>query len=270
MQTLETRVVGELADLMDTFTGAVDRVVQAYAGRRNRERDIYWLALQTTKEYGAMVLHARHMMRKARDMEPLESIEKSGHDSLEEAEHYYGYRKILEWYLNGQPCSVPEWWGYGDSAEQGGAGPNLKHSLWPEHYGYLELAKWLAEQASTPWVRAVVASNREGAAVAFHYAMSKLPAADEYLKRVVQHERTVAEDELHHGPELLQELSRTIQSEQELAEAKQRVSELRVQELRQRNEQFMHPLTPAELRQLEENFLAKRIEPIALFSTGVV
>lgn len=266
MSLAEKQVLGELAGLMDRFAGAMHRVVRAYGERRNRERDIYWLALQTTKEFGAMVLHSQFMIRKARAMEPLDSIHKSSEDSWEEAEHYYGYRRILDWYLQGEPCAVTEWWGYGDTAVPSGPGPGIKQSLWPEHYGYFVLAQRLANEATSPWVRDVISSNREGAAVAFHHAMSQLPPSDEFMRRIVLHEQGVAHDELHHGPELLQELARSVPSEEALEDAKQRITQLRIQELRQRNEQFMHVLTPAELSQIEQDFTEQRVEPVALFA----
>ena len=259
----------ELAGLMDLFTGAMNRVVTAYAERRNRDRDIYWLALQAAKEYGAIGTHFRIMMQKAKDMQPLQSIRKSSEDAYEEVEHYYGYRKILDWYLDGQPCPVPDWWDYGDFGEAFNAGPAMKQSLWPEHYGYVEMARRLSAEARSPWVEQVIRSNREGAAVSFHYVFSKLPATDEYMKRVTQHEHSVAEDELHHGPELIEKLARQVQSEAEVAEAVARLTDLRVQELRQRNEQFMNPLSPAEFAALESDFRQKRVEPITLFSVGM-
>ena len=263
------RVREELAGLMDSFTGAMNRVVTAYAERRNRDRDIYWLALQTTKEYGAIRSHIRIMMQKAKEMQPLDSIRKSSNDAYEEAEHYHGYRTILDWVLGGQPCPVPEWWGYGDFGEAFDTGPEMKQSLWPEHYGYVEMARRLSAEARSPWVEAVIRSNREGAAVSFHYVLSKLPATDEYMKRVTQHERSVAEDELHHGPELIEKLARQVQSEADVAEVVEKLTQLRVQELRQRNEQFMHPLSPAEFAAVESDFRQKRMEPITLFSVGM-
>ncbi|MCZ6753225.1 MAG: hypothetical protein O7E51_15535 [Acidobacteria bacterium] len=264
------KVRKELAGLMDIYTGAVHRVALAYAERRNRERDIHWLALQVAKEYGAMLFHSRLMWRKAKAMEPLESIRKSSADSFEEAEHYSGYQEILDWYMDGKPCEVPQMWGYGDFPETGGPGPGVNKSLWPEHYGYLDMAQRYAREARSSWVREVISSNREGAAVAFHAVMCKLPVTDEFAERVTRHERAVARDELHHGPELIQELAKTVPSLDDLEEAKRKITEMRVQELRQRNEQFLHPMTAAELGQLEQDFRHMRIEPIPVFSEGAI
>lgn len=269
MPFTEKGVQEELAGLMDVFTGAVHRVALAYSERRNRDRDIYWLALQATKEYGAMVYHSRVMFNKAKEMDSLDSIQKSSADSFEEAEHYWGYMKVLDWYLEGKPCEVPEMWGYGDFTETLGPGPGMKKSLWPESHCYFDLAQQQMQQTRSSWVRRVIATNIEGAAVGFHYVMTKLPVTDEFTERFTRHERTVVQDELHHGPELIQELAKTLESREELEEAKQKVTELRVQELHQRNEQFLHPLTAAEMKQLEQDFRQKRIEPIPLFSTGV-
>ena len=137
----------ELAGLMDAYTGAMDRVVSAYAERRNRDRDVAWLALQATKEYGAMTYHARVMFCKAKAMEPLTSIRKSCEDSFEEAEHYWGLMTILDWYLDGQPCQAPEMWGYGDFTDTLGPGPAMKESLWPESHRYFALAQRQMQEA---------------------------------------------------------------------------------------------------------------------------
>jgi hypothetical protein len=256
----------KLAGVMDRYAGAVTRVAEAYAKNRNRERDIYWLALQMTKEFGAMVSYSRKIVSRARAMEPIEFIRKASQDSYEEAEHYVGYRKVLEWYLDGKPCEVPEMWGYGDFAEVGGPGPGMKRSLWPEHHDYVALAKRSSEESKSDWVRQVIVANREGAAVAFHHAMTNLPANDEYMKRIVEHEKDVARDELYHGAELIKELAQTVPSEEALNEALARIADLRVQELRQRNEQFMHPLDKAGMDQLEQDFRAGRTEAVPLFS----
>jgi len=256
----------ELNGLIARYAGGANRVARAYYERRNRERDVYWLALQATKEYGAMVYHAGAMMRKAKALEPPQSIRKSNQDALEEAEHYCGYMEILNWYLHGEPCEMPEMWGYGDISDTFSPGPCMKESLWPEHYRYFEMGARLTREAGSEWLREVILSNREGAAVGFHYVMSKLPPTDEYMARLTAHERTVAEDEMHHGSEVIPELARTFRSADELEEAKQKVTAIHVQELRQRNEQFLHPMSPAEMEALAGDFRANRIEPISLHS----
>jgi hypothetical protein len=262
-----TSVQQELAGWIARYAGAVNRVVQAYAERRTRESDITFLALQATKEYGAMAYHSGVALRKARALEPLESIKKSNHDCFEEAEHFLGYMEILNWYLDGKPCEVPEMWGYGDIANTFGPGPGMKQSLWPEHYGYFALGEKLAREARSQWIRQAILTNREGAAVGFHYVMSKLRAADEYLRRITHHEHTVAEDELHHGSEMIPELARSLPAMDQLEEARAKVTDVHVQEIRQRNEQFLHPLNEAEMQQLEADFRAQRIEPIWFFAS---
>ena len=255
----------KLSSVMDRFAGGVGRVVEAYGKNRSRERDTYWLALQMTKEFGAMVAYSRKIVSRARNMDPIESIRKASQDCYEEAEHYVGYRLILDWYLDGKPCEVPEMWGYGDFGDFA-PGPGMKRTLWPEHHDYVAMARRLSEETKSDWVRQVVVANREGSAVAFHHAMSKLPETDELMKRVVAHEKEVARDELYHGAQLIHELAQTVPSEEALEEALQKVTDLRVQELKQRNEQFMHPLDKAAMDQLERDFRANRTEAIPLFS----
>jgi hypothetical protein len=265
MMLSEKRVQEELTALIERYAGGAQRVARAYYERRNRQRDIHWLALQATKEFGAMVYHSGAMARKAKALASMQDIRKSNQDALEEAEHYCGYMEILNWYLGGQPCDVPEMWGYGDISAGFGPGAAMKESLWPEHYRYFEMGQRLTKEAPSDWQCEVILSNREGAAVGFHYVMSRLPATDEYLKRLTDHERSVAEDEMHHGSEVIPELARTATSEEELEQAKQKVTDVHVQELRQRNEQFLHPLSEAEMNILEADFRAGRIEPVPLF-----
>ena len=244
--------------------------LKSWAKRRTAKTDIAWLALQASKEFGAIRTHARITLSRAKNMAPLKMVKKAAHDSAEEIDHYYGYREILDWKLNGKPCPVNRWWDYGDFAEEGGAGPKMSAKLWPEHVGYLELNKKLAKSARSEWVRQVILSNREGAAVAFHLVMSKLPKTDEYMKRLTKHEHTVAVDELHHGPEMIDELAKTIKSAADLEAAKKAIIQMRIQELRQRNEQFQNPLSKKELAKLEADFVAGKTPAIPLFSTGKV
>ncbi len=212
------------------------------------------------------MLHARTMFRKAKAMDRLQSIRKSCEDSFEEAEHYWGLMNLLNWYLEGKPCEVKEMWGYGDFSETNGPGPGMKESLWPESYRYFAMGQDIKK--CSQWVQEVISTNVEGAAAAFHYLMSQIPPKDEFLKRVAEHEKSIAQDELHHGPQMLRELAANAPSERELDEAIDKLKQLRVQELRQRNEQFLHPLTPAEMKQLEDDFLQGRIDPIAVFSVA--
>jgi len=256
----------KISAVMDRFAGAMNRVTEAYAKHRTRERDVYWLALQMTKEYGAMVGYSKKIISRAKSREPLESVRKASQDCYEEAEHFIGYRGVLDWCLGGKPCEVPEMWGYGDFAEVGGPGPGMKRSLWPEHHDYVAMAKRLADETRSEWVRQVILANREGAAVAFHHAMSHLAPTDEFLKRVIELEIEVARDELYHGPEMIRELAKTVPSEAELEEAVSKITDLRVQELKQRNEQFQHPLDKAAMEQLEKDFRSNRTEAVPLFS----
>ena len=161
-------------------------------------------------------------------------------------------------------------WDYGDISETFGPGPRMKQSLWPEHYRYFEMGERLCREARSDWIRKAILANREGAAVGFHYVMSKLLVADEFSRRIAAHERSVAEDELHHGSEIIPELARTLPAPDHWEEAKRLVADVHVQEMRQRNEQFLHVLSPEEMKQLENDFRNSRIEPIPIFSLTAI
>jgi len=112
-------------------------------------------------------------------------------------------------------------------------------------------------------------TGNKGAAVGFHYVMSRIPVTDEFSRRITAHERTVTETEMHHGSEVIPELARTFTSQKALEEVKRRVTDIHVQELLQLNEQCLHPLSAQKMRRLEEDLCQNRIEPIPLHQIAV-
>src|SRR5260370_567249 len=101
---------------------------------------------------------------------------------------------ILNWYLDGKPCEVKEMWGYGDFTETNAPGPGMKASVWPESQRYFALAEKQQKETTSPWVREVIKTNVEGAAVAFHHLVSLISPTDEFLKRATEHARSIADD----------------------------------------------------------------------------
>ena len=95
--------------------------------------------------------------------------------------------------------------------------------------------------------------------------MSQLPPEDEFLQRVAEVEKKIAEEELHHGPEMIDRLCRESPPEEEINNTLDRVKQLRIMAMRERNEQFVSPLNRDEMSQLEKDFLGCRFEPMNVF-----
>jgi hypothetical protein len=259
----------EILVIMDRSAAAMKQVVEAYAANRSWERDVHWLALQAAKEYAAAHLHARRLLGPTEPLSGVEEVTKALHDASEEVEHYAAYMEVLNWLLDGRPCPVPEWQRYGNPGSYewrfGGSFEETRSS-WPWSYAYYTTRARLCGESSD-WGRKAILACGEGGAVGWHYMMSRLEPADEFLRRISPIERDIVADELYHGPETIGRLAKAPPPEEEFEQVKDRIKKVRALELRQRNEQFQQPLSEAEIDRIESDFLRDRTEPIELFRT---
>ena len=99
--------------------------VEAFAESWTQLRDINWISLQASNEYGARIYHSSVIIRKAKALEPIETVLKFSHESYEEAGHYQDYMKILNWYLEGNTCEDFKMWGSGDISDGFGPGAGM-------------------------------------------------------------------------------------------------------------------------------------------------
>lgn len=261
----------ELLLILDRGAAAMQQVVLAYAAARTWQRDVSWLALQAGKEYGAIVMHARRCLGPTPHGSCAE-LRKSLQDALEEAEHYEAYLELLTWRLEGKPCPIADMYeycppkayallGYGDYRQT--------RERWPHNYACFTERATLCD-ASSAWGAALIRACGEGGAVSWHWAQSQIPPSDEYSRRLVEIERGISADELHHGPETIHALLRDMPSRQEFDLVRERIKRVRLLELWQRNEQYLHPLSDEALRALEADFYAERLEPVALFRAAAL
>ena len=255
--------------IMDRCAAAMKQVVDGYVAKRNRERDIHWLALQAAKEYTAAHVHARRLLGLTEPLAPADRVVKALKDASEEVEHYAAYMNVLNWFLNGEPCPVKQWQRYGNPGAYewrfGGSFDDTK-SLWPcSHAYYTTRARFMEE--SSDWGKAAIAACGEGGAVGWHYMMSQLKPTDEFIRKIVPIEKSIVADELYHGPETIARLAETPPTEDEFEQVKERIKKVRALELHQRNEQFLHPLSNDEMKTIEKDFLNDRVEPLHLFRT---
>lgn len=256
-----------ILEIMDRCAAAMKQVVDAYVAHRTRERDINWLALQAAKEYTAVHVHGRRLLGPTEPLASAQEVQKALKIAAEEVEHYAAYMEVLNWYLEGQPCPVKDWKRYGNPAAYewrfGGSFEDTK-ALWPSSYTYYTTRIRVCKESS-PWGTAAILACGEGGAVGWHHRMSQLDPGDPFFARIVPIEKNIAADELYHGPETIARLAITPPSEQEFEEVKKRIELGRAWELRQRNEQFLHPLNETEMKAIEGDFVNNRTEPLTLF-----
>ena len=246
---------------MDQSGAAVMRIVEAYLARRTPDRDRLWLTLQAGKEFNAVrrrVLQAQAAMDRVERGVNREAFAHIVEEMEEELAHYRAYAALLDEVLGGAPYPAEMWRYHGWEPDP----------LWPEHSRRVLEQRAMLETAGE-WGAAVLLGTSEGHAVAWHYAMSQLPPADRFLQRVIAIQQGIIADELHHG---LQEVARLASAapSREAVEAVlpliRRVGALCV---RQRNEQFGHPLPEADVAALERELLAGTIAPIRLYRQAV-
>ena len=261
------RLREDILETMDRCAAAMKQVVDAYLAQRTRERDIHWLALQAAKEYTAAHVHARRLLGPTEPLASPDKVKKALKDASEEVEHYALYMEVLNWYLDDKPCPVNDWHRYGNPGAYewrfGGSFEDTK-AIWPCSYTYYSTRARVCNDSS-PWGVAAILACGEGGAVGWHHIMSQLDPSDPFFARIVPIEKEIVTDELYHGPETISRLAMTPPGDQEFNKVLERIKLVRAKELRQRNEQFLHPLNETDIAKIEADFLNGRTEPLSLF-----
>jgi hypothetical protein len=265
----------EFVRILDQGTTAIKRVVDAYVAQRTPERDLHWLAVQMGKEFGAITLQYQRSLDILRRGEDERRVGTWVRALVEEAEHYLGYREILSKLLKGGPIPVDGIYNYVYINVVDGkivldeAMVRYK-DRWPENFHYFTRSLHYMETLP-PWGAKAVAAQIEGGAVSWHWAMSEIPPIDDFCRDVAALEKTIVEDELHHGPEAIRALADSYSDELgvDVEAVFQAIRELRYLEVRQRNEQFLHPLSEQELKEIGRDILEDCLEPTPLFSRAL-
>lgn len=265
-------IEAEVLRILEQGAAAARRVVDGYLAQRTPERDAHWICTQMAKEFGAIAMHTDRVKGAIMQGRPAREIDEMVDTVKEEVAHYQGYRMVLERLVGDADYPLPEMFNYLllDIDEQGMRFNKcmLPHAAqWPEHHKYVQDALDLFKQLD-PWSAQMVSATFEGGAAGWHYVMSELPADDDFLKGAAQVQRGIALDELHHGPDEIREIVErwTPELGVDLDRLFRVLREMRYQEMRQRNEQFLHPLTEAEMDELRQLLVEDRIEPMNLYS----
>jgi hypothetical protein len=263
----------EVTSILDQGTEAVKQVVDAYLAQRTTERDMNWLCIQMAKEFGAVIIHtdlAREAIRggtDGRDMdEYFETIK-------EEIAHYQAYHNLVDRTI-GKDSSipVPDIYRYLlTKMEDGKMAPDDvmigMAERWPEHHKYLASTAPYAKNKH-PWVAKIFGATMEGAAGGWHWCMSQVPQYDDFLTQVAKLQKGIAIDELQHGPQMLADLCDEYSDDFniDLEEFYGELREQRYQEVRQRNEQFLHPLDEDQLEAIHRQLQTGSLKGFDLYS----
>jgi len=263
----------QITNILDQGAEAVKQVVDAYVANRTPERDMNWLCLQMAKEFGAVMLHsdnAREAIRKGVDGRAMDAYIET---VREEVVHYQAYFNLLNRTI-GEDTEIPiaDIYRYLVTKIDNGklAMDDAMVAFadrWPEHHKYMACAAPYVK-AQHPWVAKVFGATMEGGAGGWHWCMSQVPPNDEFLVQVAKLQKGIAIDELEHGPEELAALCAEYDDAMgvDLDELYRQLREHRFQEVLQRNEQFLYPLTDAQLQAIHQQLLNNELTGFNLYS----
>ena len=263
----------QITSILDQGAEAVKQVVDAYIANRTPERDMNWLCLQMAKEFGAIIIHtdnAREAIRAGTDGRDMDEFFET---IKEEVAHYQAYHNLLDRTIGKHTkIPVPDIYQYLVTKVENGKlardEPMIAmESRWPEHHKYMACAAPYVK-TQHPWVAKVFAATMEGGAGGWHWCMSQVPQSDDFLTQVAKLQKGIAIDELEHGPEELSNLCNEYADEfgVDLNELYMHLREHRYQEVRQRNEQFLHPLTEVQLEAIHKQLRGGTLKGFDLYS----
>lgn len=263
----------QITSILDQGAEAVKQVVDAYVANRTPERDMNWLCLQMAKEFGAVIIHtdnAREAIRAGADGRAMDEYFET---IKEEVAHYQAYYNLVNRTIGEDAeIPVPDIYRYLVTKVENGklAMDDAMAAMaerWPEHHKYMACASSYVK-TQNPWVAKVFGSTMEGGAGGWHWCMSQVPQTDDFLTQVAKLQKGIAIDELEHGPEALAALCAEYSDDMgvDLNELYRQLREHRYQEVRQRNEQFLYPLTEVQMEGIHQQLLNNVLTGFNLYS----
>lgn len=273
MSYTKQQIEQEIIRILEQGTAAVKKVVDAYVARRTPERDMHWLCVQMGKEFGAILLHSDLAKQAIRNGMDGRDMDEKFQTIKEEVAHYQGYYNLLNRTI-GKEAAIPVEHIY--SYVLANVGPNglepdapmlAQKDRWPANFAYISGMGAYAK-GKHPWVGRVLAATGEGAAGGWHWAMSQLPPVDDFFKEAAKVQKGIAIDELRHGPQELHEICADYSPEFgiDLNDLFRELRRLRYLEVRQRNEQFLFPMSEDEVEVIRRELMDDVIEPIRVYS----
>ena len=267
-----SEIQGNITQILDQGAEAVNKVILAYIANRTPERDMNWLCLQMGKEFGAIMLHsdkAKEAIRNGADGRAMDAYFET---VKEEVAHFQAYYNLVNRTIGEDTeIPVPDVYRYVVANIEDGQ-MSLDDSMlamkdrWPEHHKYLSgHVPYIKTQH--PWVAQIFSATLEGAAGGWHWCMSQLPPHDDFFKQAAKLQEGIAIDELEHGPEELAQLCNQYSDDfnVDLEELYKQLRLARCQEVKQRNEQFLDPLTEAEVEEICQSLIDGSLDGFNLY-----
>lgn len=267
-----SEIQGNITQILDQGAEAVNKVILAYIANRTPERDMNWLCLQMGKEFGAIMLHsdkAKEAIRAGADGRQMDAYFET---VKEEVAHFQAYYNLVNRTIGeNTEIPVPDVYRYVVANIEDGQ-MALDDSMlamkdrWPEHHKYLAgHVPYIKTQH--PWVAEIFGATLEGAAGGWHWCMSQLPPHDDFFKQAAKLQEGIAIDELEHGPEELGRLCAEYSDDfnVDLEELYKQLRLARCQEVKQRNEQFLDPLTEAEVEEICQSLIDGTLDGFNLY-----
>ncbi|MEL0082295.1 MAG: hypothetical protein VW985_04540 [Gammaproteobacteria bacterium] len=266
-------IKANITRILDQGAEAVNQVIQAYIAHRTPERDMNWLCLQMGKEFGAIMLHSDKAKEAIRNGADGREMDHYFETVKEEVAHFQAYYNLVNRTIGeNTEIPVPDIYRYVVANVENGQ-MSLDDSMlamkdrWPEHHKYLAgHVPYIKTQH--PWVAKIFGATLEGAAGGWHWCMSQLPPHDDFFKQAAKLQEGIAIDELEHGPEELAALCDEYSDDfgVDLGELYRQLRLARCQEVRQRNEQFLDPLSDAEVEEICQSLINDTLDGFNLYS----
>lgn len=266
-------IKANITRILDQGAEAVNQVIQAYIAHRTPERDMNWLCLQMGKEFGAIMLHSDKAKEAIRNGADGREMDHYFETVKEEVAHFQAYYNLVNRTIGeNTEIPVPDIYRYVVANVENGQ-MSLDDSMlamkdrWPEHHKYLAgHVPYIKTQH--PWVAKIFGATLEGAAGGWHWCMSQLPPHDDFFKQAAKLQEGIAIDELEHGPEELAALCDEYSDDfgVDLDELYRQLRLARCQEVRQRNEQFLDPLSDAEVEEICQSLINDTLDGFNLYS----
>lgn len=272
-QWTEERIVEQTIRIMAQGATAMRRLVDAYVEKRTQAADVNWVAIQMAREYGAMSFYADLGRLAIRDGMNGRDSDEFTHVIKEEIDHYRSYQILLNLTIGKEtPMPDEDYFHYlniqfdPDGVSFFPGSEEVIAKKWPEHYRFITL--WMNNYNKLPsWTSKMLMTQGEGGSCGWHWCLANVPQTDDFLKGTAKIEKVVVEDELNHGPEEIRKLAATYDPEHALPmeEMFEIAREMRYLDIRERNEQFLHPLSEAELEEIRELIYSDTLEPADIY-----
>ena len=267
------QIVAQTIRIMSQGVTAMQRLTDAYFARRTQAADINWVSIQMAREYGATCFYGDIARLGIRSGISGRDADQYTHVIKEEIDHYRSYQILLDLTI-GKGTEIPDsdcfhYLNIQFQPDQVNFFPGSEKIIadkWPEHYRFISL--WMKNYNTLPsWSSKMLMTQGEGGSCGWHWCLANAPQSDDFLIRTAKLEKVVVEDELFHGPDEIRQLAENYDpaNAMPMEEMFDIARQMRYLDIRERNEQFLHPLSEAELEEIRELIFSDELEPATIY-----